>query len=65
MGKIKSLWRRTGNDARNWASLAAIRVWNGAAADADRSPMIFPGFEGNYGQSMGLQNDSFLLANRG
>ena len=28
-------------------------------------PMIFPGFEGNPGQPMGLQNGPFLLANRG
>ena len=27
--------------------------------------MIFPDFEENHGQSMGLQNGPFLLANRG
>ena len=44
MGKIKAIWRRAGNDAQNGASLAAIRVSNGASPDGDRLSMIFPDF---------------------
>ena len=44
VGKIKSLCRRDGNDARNAESLAAIGVWNVASPDDDILPMIFPDF---------------------
>ena len=50
---------------KNWAFFAAIRVSNVASPDDDILPMIFPDLEENSGQSMGLQNGPFLLANHG
>ena len=44
MGKIKALWRRAGNDAQNGASLAAIRVRNGANSGDDILSAIPPYF---------------------
>ena len=37
----------------------------GDPPDGDRLSAIFPDFQENPGQSMGLQNGPFLLANRG
>ena len=51
--------------AQNGAFLAAIRVSNVASSDDDILPMIFPDFEENPGQPMGLQNGPSLLANHG
>ena len=48
MGKIKGLWRRDGNDAQNGASLAAIRVWNGAP----QTVIDCPGFSSKSGEIM-------------
>ena len=54
-----------GNDAQNGAFLAAIRAQNGPSSEDDILPVIFPDFQENPGQSMGLQNGPFLLANHG
>ena len=49
MGKIKALWRRDVNDARNGASLAAIRVEMGP-----RQTVIgFPRFSQNFRKILG------------
>ena len=54
-----------GNDAQNWAFFAAIRVSNVTSPGDDILPMIFPDFQENPGQPMGLQNGPFLSANHG
>ena len=41
MGKIKGLWARA-KMMPKWASLAAIRVENGASPDGYRLPKIVP-----------------------
>ena len=42
-----------------------LGIGNEASSDDDRFPTISPDFEENHGQSMSLQSDPFLLANRG
>ena len=54
-----------GNDARDWAFFAAIRVSNVTSTDNDILSMIFPDLQENRGQSMGFQSGPFLLANHG
>ena len=52
------------DDARNWATLAAIRVPNRISLEGDISPTISPELQEKPGQPMGAQNGPFLLANR-
>ena len=50
MGGIKGLCRRAGNDARNGAFVAAIRVSNVTSPDDDILSAISPDLQENHGQ---------------
>ena len=50
------------NGARNGESLAAIRVWNGAASYEDSSPMIVPDFRGGSLAIMCLPNGPVFVS---